>query len=179
MFDRSAQRSPNETKSTSLPHLVHDLAPGEYAEVEQSSWGAFRSTDSTVSTGGLGPCCGIVVYDPNSQLASVGHIACLSVEHALVEEMIGFIKSTSPEPASLAVTIAGLAPIEGGVRSEEEAEQLRKQIVERFVDLGVRAESIRTEWAGEDTALTVDIELNTGEVRISSIDLSEEPDLFI
>lgn len=179
MIARSPDSSPKETNSPSLPHLVHDLEPGEYAEVEQSSWGAFRSTDSEVTTGGLGPCCGIVVYDPNSKIASVGHIACLSVEHALVEEMIGFIKSTSPEPASLAVTIAGLAPIEGGVRTGEEAENLRQQIVERFASLGVRTESIRTAWADEDTALTIDIELHTGEVRISSIDLSEEPDLFI
>lgn len=179
MIDRTEKMTPNHTGSLSLPKPIQELTPGEGAEVEQSSWGAFRSTEADVTTGGLGPCCGIVVFDSNSKIAAVGHFVCLDVENSLVDEMIDFIKTTATDRKALSVTIAGLSPMEDNARPAAEAERLRRSIVERFTELGVPAESIQTAWAAEDTVVSVDIHLDSGAVEIASYDLPLDPDLFI
>jgi hypothetical protein len=179
MFDHRGKTPFPSSEKTSISGPVQELPAGGGVEVDQSSWGAFRSEDAVISTGGLGPCCGIAVFDSHSKIATVGHFVCLAVESHLVTEMFDFLSSTIADPTTVSVTVGGLSPMGNGVRGSAEATELRRSVVSRLESLGISTDRIVTCWAEEDTTVILDILTETGQIEAASYDISDDPDLFV
>ena len=178
MVDRAASKIERDQNPSSMKSPVQSLASGESTEVEQSSWGAYRSEDAVISTGGLGPCCGVIVFDTQTKTATVGHFVCLSVEGGLVDEMFDFLRATRTQGSNFQAAVGGLAPM-GDIRSSAEAAHLREQIIERLESVGIPRAAIETTWAEDDTTVSLEIHTATGRIESASYDIFGDEDLFI
>ena len=147
----------------------HEKLP-ERRVFDIDEWGPVEYPD-TGETSGLGPCLGVILYDPLERKAMVGHFVSIlytSGHKRLLEDAATFFSDRQ----RLKVWLAGLAPDDGPDPTEalDDAEDIRKtkEVIDAaLVRFGIDPVNIVRDYHAEDSpwnrVATMHIDTTTGQ----------------
>lgn len=132
-------------------------------DVHQGQWDLLAG-EGIIETGGLGPCMGVSVYDPDTRKAFLEHVQPVSVP--INTEVI---VANFPDLKRVRVWLGG------AVVNRETAynEKAREDVVDMLISLGVARSQIRTAWLDSDTEIAYGINVATGEEFVDVSDPDE------
>jgi len=154
---------------------IEELLWEQSVEIDQNSWGVFRGPSGDVSTGGLGPCCGMAIFDRRSQLAIIGHFTDVDVDAHAIDAMLRFVADVSTNPRDLLVAVAGIAPLPEAGRDPIDAERMRETMLAKIVALGIERPEINTYWSSPHISASIETFLDTGTIQILEIAHNDDP----
>jgi len=177
MFQNSPRSDPLEEMCVRHRVPLETLDFGAFTELEQGTWRVCRGDNVIVSTGGLGPCLGIGVYDPASKAAVCGHFTDTAIEGKVLDSFFDFVESLAAQSTGVKIGVGGLAPCPEADRTDRAAEELRAAVLERVRALNISEDDLTIEWSTNDICTAIDVVLS--EERIDIAEFPSHTDLDV
>lgn len=140
-------------------------------EVGQGEWVGAERPEKLFTTG-LGPCVGILVHNPERSKAVLGHFVDPRME---LEDFYGLVKHARAKMGEVLdqiVYLSGVAPIDESRKGLREAREIRKFVVESFLEMGYSKGQLSKSWNGLGEAATMAVDTESGEVAVNHFDYS-------
>lgn len=148
--------------------MIDQFNYNEAQSIRMSEWRIF-DTGEIIETGGLGPCVGIIIYNPISKQATVGHFS--DPRHEDIKGMITSTINKFRDQDKLIVHLGGASPFdtssfEGVDEDINKYEQIRKFTIKTLTDYGFNNNQININWENDENMTTImRICTNTGNVE--------------
>ena len=134
-------------------------------EVLMNEWKISRDGLS-IGPIGLGPCTGIILYDPVTKIGVAGHFVMPTYGDA--NEMFHALPSIFEDMSRVKVYLGGAEAMKDGMYVEN-----RQSILESISQAGVNAENIYIEWLDPGHVTSMRLEPETGIVTYDTCWLDE------
>ena len=141
-------------------------------EVGMGEWAEARRGE-VIKTGGLGPCVGVAIFDPNQRVGYIAHTIGPEIDtiESLFKELVIKAKNTS----KLKAWVTGGYTIE----NEEYYPEFRDDVCKMFAEFGITQKNLEIKWVendGQYANLTLDCRTGEGKIEIDNI--KDEDDEF-
>lgn len=134
----------------------------ETIEVGQTDGWKITKAPNIIETTGLGPCVGVIVYDPESKQAMVGHFVDPTVDDfpGMLDEAVKHF----PDKSKLKIYIGGGAPEPDDAPHFTHDKEKRAFVKKQLVDHGFQNSQITTRYQNSNDSTILRIDTSTGTV---------------
>jgi hypothetical protein len=157
------------------PTEIHDQAIGNVEnrdkeprliQVDQWEQDSVAHAPDIIETTGLGPCTGLIIYDPKNKKALVGHFISMEADFSLTEKKI---ETEFPDKKEALVWLGGITPeydeedFEAALAYDKER---RDYAVKKIQELGFDSKNVVVNFSKDPNDITVmRIDTATGKVE--------------
>lgn len=130
--------------------------------VDQLEGWKTASVGNKIETTGLGVCIGVIIYDPDSKQALVGHFADPREEN--LNGMLTEARGKFPKASQLKIYLGGSEPDPTEAPEYPTTKAKRKFVTDQLKSRGFTDEQITTRWQDQGQATIMSIDTESGQV---------------
>ncbi len=133
--------------------------------IEVSQWDEWKlaKAPDIIETTGLGPCIGVIVFDPNSHQALAGHFTDPRVDN--LSGMLDEARQRFADPGALRIYIGGGAPNPYDAPHYTDDKAKRAFVKQLLRTRGFQPEQVTIRYHNSDDTTVLRLDTSTGEVE--------------
>lgn len=147
----------------------HEAMEAEDRTIEVSQDEEWKSAKSPeiIGTTGLGPCLGVILYDPETKQAMVGHF---DMPEALVPKMLKEVETMFPDKSRVKIWLGGNQPIVEIEDWDLKIKEQRKKFKDFFLSNGFSENNVTAKYQDSNEVTSMRIDTATGQVDYDVMD---------
>ena len=146
----------------------------ENITVDQHEGWKITKAPNTIETTDLGPCVGVIVYDPKSKQAMVGHFVDPREDN--LQGMLDEAMQLSPNKEKLKIWVGGQQPNVDDAPHFTEDKAIRAFVKKQLEDHGFQKSQITIKWQDSNQGTIMRLDPATGNVEYDQIDFYDDED---